>query len=203
MSLNIDHIRQQFPALNRQAIYFDNPGGTQIAKPALDRINDYLVNSNANHAGAFATSQHSDAIITETRQTLVDFFNANRAQEIVFGANMTSLTFKFSRALARTWEPGDSIVVTRLDHDANVTPWVMAAEERGCQVQQGVRLALGRPPQGSQQVVVFVVQTCQPIQLLATIKGGLSFVDELYIVAQVAVTHGRRFTGLLQLLGDI
>ena len=135
MNLNIDHIRQQFPALNRKAIYFDNPGGTQIAKPVLERMSDYLVNSNANHAGAFATSHQSDAIIAETRQVVVDFINANRAEEIVFGANMTSLTFKFSRALARTWEPGDSIVVTRLDHDANVTPWVIAAEERGCQVQ--------------------------------------------------------------------
>ena len=135
MNLNIDRIRQQFPALKQQAVFFDNPGGTQIAQPALDRMNDYLIKSNANLAGAFATSIESDAILNEARQAVADLFNTVRAQEIVFGANMTSLTFQFSRALARTWEPGDSIVVTRLDHDANVTPWVMAAEEHGCQVQ--------------------------------------------------------------------
>jgi cysteine desulfurase family protein (TIGR01976 family) len=134
MSLNPDRVRQQFPALMNQAVFFDNPGGTQIAKPAIDRMNNYLVNSNANQGGAFATSHRSDAIIAETRQALVDFFNANRTEEIVFGANMTSLTFHFSRILARTWKPGDTIVLTRLDHDANVTPWVMAAEEHGCQV---------------------------------------------------------------------
>ena len=134
MDLNLEQVRQQFPALDSKAIFFDNPGGTQVAGQVLDRMTDYLVHSNANHAGAFTTSKQSDAIISETRQALVDFFNASRAEEIVFGANMTSLTFQFSRALARTWEPGDSIVLTHLDHDANITPWVMAAEERNCQV---------------------------------------------------------------------
>ncbi|MCJ7534623.1 MAG: cysteine desulfurase-like protein [Anaerolineales bacterium] len=135
MSLDIDSIRQQFPSLNRQAIFFDNPGGTQIAKPALDRMVAYLTDTNANHAGPFATSIASDAIIDEAHQAVADFFNANRAEEIVFGANMTSLTLHISRCLARTWNPGDTIVVTRLDHDANVTPWVLAAEDRGCRVQ--------------------------------------------------------------------
>ena len=135
MSLDIDSIRQQFPSLNRPAIFFDNPGGTQISKPALDRMVTYLTDTNANHAGPFATSIASDAIIDEAHQAVADFFNANRAEEIVFGANMTSLTLHISRCLARTWNPGDTIVVTRLDHDANVTPWVLAAEDRGCRVQ--------------------------------------------------------------------
>ncbi len=134
MNLDINRIRGQFPALDRPSVFFDNPGGTQIARPALDRMHDYLVNSNANRDGAFSTSYESDAILEESRQAVADFFNAARAEEIVFGANMTSLTFQISRALARTWEPGQAIVVTRLDHDANFTPWVMAAEERGCQV---------------------------------------------------------------------
>lgn len=134
MPLDVDTIRKQFPALDGQAIFFDNPGGTQIAKPALDRMVDYLINSNANQSGAFTTSMESDAILEETRRALVDFFNANRSEEIVFGANMTSLTFQFSRALARTWKTSDSIVVTHLDHDANITPWVLAAEERGCHI---------------------------------------------------------------------
>ena len=135
MSLDINTVRLQFPSLNRLAIFFDNPGGTQIAKPALDRMVAYLTDTNANHAGPFATSIASDAIIDEAHQAVADFFNANRAEEIVFGANMTSLTFHISRSLARTWNSGDTIVVTRLDHDANVTPWVLAAEDRGCQVQ--------------------------------------------------------------------
>lgn len=134
MSLDIKRIRGQFPALDRPSVFFDNPGGTQIARPALDRMHDYLINSNANRSGAFSTSYESDAILEEARQAVADFFNASRAEEIVFGANMTTLTFQISRALARTWEPGQTIVVTRLDHDANFTPWVMAAEERGCQV---------------------------------------------------------------------
>jgi cysteine desulfurase family protein (TIGR01976 family) len=135
MRLDINTIRQQFPGLMRQAIFFDNPGGTQIAKPALDRMVDYLINTNANHAGPFATSIASDAIIDEAHQAVADFFNAKRAEEIIFGANMTSLTLHISRSLARTWNPSDTIIVTRLDHDANVTPWVMAAEDRGCQVR--------------------------------------------------------------------
>jgi cysteine desulfurase family protein (TIGR01976 family) len=135
MSLDLTLIRAQFPALNRPAIFFDNPGGTQIAQPALDRINTYLVEHNANHDGAFQTSRESDAVLEKAHSALADFFNANRPEEIVFGNNMTSLTFTLSRAIARTWQPGDEIVVTRLDHDANITPWVMAAEDRGCSVR--------------------------------------------------------------------
>ena len=135
MSLDISAIRRQFPSLSRPSIFFDNPGGTQIAKPSLDRMVVYLTDTNANHGGQFATSIASDAIIDETHQATADFLNAARAEEVIFGANMTSLTFHISRSLARTWSPGDSIVVTHLDHDANVTPWVLAAEDRGCQVQ--------------------------------------------------------------------
>jgi len=135
MDFDINTIRQQFPALNKQAIFFDNPGGTQIAKPALERMISYLTETNANHDGAFSTSIASDAIIDATRQAVADFFNAKQPEEIVFGANMTSLTLHISRSLARTWNPGDLIVVTRLDHDANVTPWVLAAEDRGCKVK--------------------------------------------------------------------
>jgi cysteine desulfurase family protein (TIGR01976 family) len=134
MSIDIQSVRQQFPSLHRKAIFFDNPGGTQIAKPSLDRMVAYLSETNANHGGLFATSMASDAITNEAHQSVADFLNAKSADEIIFGANMTSLTFHISRSLARTWQPGDSIVVTRLDHDANVTPWVLAAQDRGCEV---------------------------------------------------------------------
>lgn len=135
MPLDVSTIRAQFPALCKSAIFLDNPGGTQIAQTAIDRMNAYLVEYNANHGGAFRTSRESDAVLDEARAALADFFNAARPEEIVFGNNMTSLTFTLSRAIARTWDTGDEIVVTRLDHDANITPWVMAAQDRGCTVR--------------------------------------------------------------------
>lgn len=135
MNLNISSIRQQFPALEKPAIFLDNPGGTQIARPSLERIQAYLLDTNANHEGAFATSRASDAMIAAARAAAADFLCASRHEEIVFGPNMTSLTFNLSRSIARTWAPGDTIAVTRLDHDANITPWVLAAQDRGCRVR--------------------------------------------------------------------
>ncbi len=135
MPLDLSAIRSKFPALQRPAVFLDNPGGTQVAQTVLDRMDAYLVEHNANHGGAFETSRLSDAILDEARLALADFYNAAWPEEIVFGNNMTSLTFTISRAIARTWQPGDEIVVTRLDHDANITPWVMAAEDRGCTVR--------------------------------------------------------------------
>lgn len=135
MPLDIQAIRARFPALARPYIFLDNPGGTQVAQSTIDRLNAYLVDSNANHGGAFETSRLSDAVIDESRQAVADFLNASRSEEIVFGPNMTSLTFTLSRALAHTLSPGDEIVLTRLDHDANITPWQMVADERGCAVR--------------------------------------------------------------------
>jgi selenocysteine lyase/cysteine desulfurase len=134
MTLDLPSIRSQFPALQRDAIFLDNPAGTQVASTALDRIRDYLIEHNANHEGAFATSRESDALVEAARTAVADFLNAESPEQIVFGPNMTSLTFNLSRSLVRTFKPGDEIVVTRLDHDANITPWVMAAEDWGCKV---------------------------------------------------------------------
>ena len=134
MTYDVNLVRQQFPALNRPAIFFDNPGGTQIAKQSLDRINRYLIESNANHEGAFATSIASDAVLDEAHRAMADFYNAASLEEIVFGNNMTTLTLHISRSISREWKEGDEIVVTRLDHDANVTPWVLAAQDRGVKV---------------------------------------------------------------------
>ncbi|MBN8654684.1 MAG: cysteine desulfurase-like protein [Anaerolineae bacterium] len=134
MSLNLDVIRQQFPSLNRNAIFFDNPGGTQVAKQSIDRITKYLIENNANHEGAFATSKASDAVLDEAHQAMADFYNAPSAKEIVFGNNMTTLTLHISRSISRDWKEGDEIVLTRLDHDANVTPWVLATQDKGVKV---------------------------------------------------------------------
>jgi len=134
MTLDLSAIRNQFPSLNRPAIFFDNPGGTQIAKQSLERIKKYLLECNANHEGAFATSIASDAVLDEAHRAMADFYNASSPEEIVFGNNMTTLTLHISRSISREWKQGDEIVVTRLDHDANATPWILAAQDRGCKV---------------------------------------------------------------------
>jgi cysteine desulfurase family protein (TIGR01976 family) len=134
MTLDPSLFRSNFPSLDRPAIFFDNPGGTQIARPSLERIQKYLLECNANHEGVFATSMASDAILAEAHTAAADFLRAPSAEEIVFGNNMTTLTLHMSRSIARTWNAGDEIVVTRLDHDANISPWLLAAEDRGCKV---------------------------------------------------------------------
>ncbi len=132
--LDIKKIRAQFPALKRNAIFFDNPGGTQIAQHSLDRINRYLIESNANHEGAFETSVKSDEVLHEAHEAMKDFYHAASAKEIIFGNNMTTLTLHISRSISREWKEGDEIVLTRLDHDANVTPWALAAQDKGVKV---------------------------------------------------------------------
>ncbi|MEW6569360.1 MAG: cysteine desulfurase-like protein [Chloroflexota bacterium] len=134
MTLDPVRIRGQFPALTSGAVFFDNPGGTQVSHQVVDRMVDYLVTKNANHGGAFRTSRESDAVLAEARQAAADFVNAARPEEIVFGPNMTTLTLGLSRALARQLAPGDEIIVTRLDHDANIAPWLLVAQDRGCRV---------------------------------------------------------------------
>ena len=134
------HLRRQFPSRERTidgspAIYFDGPGGTQTPLGVIEAMSGYLRSCNANLGGAFATSRESDEVVFSARLAMADFFNANRPEEIAFGQNMTSLTFAASRAIGRTWRSGDEIVVTRLDHDANITPWAAAAQERDVTVR--------------------------------------------------------------------
>ena len=129
-------LRAQFPALQLEvngqtAVYLDGPGGTQTPQNVIDAMSGYLAHGGSNSGGPFLTSRHTDETVTAARQAMQDLYNARRPEEIVFGQNMTSLTFAVSRAIAQTWQPGDEIVVTRLDHDANISPWLMAAEERG------------------------------------------------------------------------
>ena len=138
--LDVQWCRRQFPALTRrvgqrQAVYFDGPAGSQVPRRVIDAIGDYLVRMNANHGGAFDTSRQSDAMLEAAHQGLADFLGTDDPATVVFGPNMTSLTFALSRSLARTWQPGDEIIVTRLDHDANVTPWVLAARDAGATVR--------------------------------------------------------------------
>ena len=137
---NLLRIRAQFPALTRTHgdlpySYLDGPGGTQVPRQAIDAMAGYLGRTNANHEGAFATSEESDAILEEAHAAAADFLGAAGADEVVFGQNMTTLTFSVSRAIGRTLRGGDEVVVTRLDHDANVAPWLALEEERGVVVR--------------------------------------------------------------------
>ncbi len=131
MPLDLDRVRARFPALSSGATFFDAPGGTQVPREVVDRVSDYLLRTNANHGGAFETAVASDAVIATARAAAADFLGAGSPEEVAFGANMTTLTFSLSRALGRTLGPGDEVVVTRLDHDANVAPWLAVAEDRG------------------------------------------------------------------------
>lgn len=137
--LDLSSYRRYFPSLTldvngKQAIYFDNPGGTQVAQQVIDAMVSYFREANANSHGAFLTSLRTDQVIAAARTAMADFLHAASPNEIVFGPNMTTLTFAFSRAIGKTLQPGDEIVVTILDHDANVAPW-LALQERGVVVR--------------------------------------------------------------------
>jgi cysteine desulfurase family protein (TIGR01976 family) len=139
LKLDLKWARAQFPALKQTvnghpAAFLDGPAGTQVPQRVMDAVRDYYERSNANTSGAFATSRRSDAMIASARSAMGDFFNC-APEEVYFGPNMTTLTFALARAIAREMQPGDEIVVTTLDHDANVAPW-RALEERGAVVRQ-------------------------------------------------------------------
>jgi len=133
--LDLEAIRSRFPALSSGDVILDNPGGTQVPRTVTDRIVRYLHETNANHGGAFPTSRASDEVVAEARSAVADFLGAARPEEVAFGPNMTTLTFQMARSLSRDWKPGDEIVLTRLDHDANVSPWLLAAADRGATVR--------------------------------------------------------------------
>jgi cysteine desulfurase family protein (TIGR01976 family) len=133
-------LRAQFPALQlevggKTAVFLDGPGGTQVPHSVIDAMSGYLSHGGSNAGGPFFTSRYTDEVTHAARLAMMDLYNARRPEEIVFGQNMTSLNFSLSRALARTWQPGDEIIVTRLDHDANISPWLLAAEDRGVTVR--------------------------------------------------------------------
>ncbi len=126
--LDVDAIRRHFPALAARAAYFDGPGGSQVPQSVIDAMTGYLRDSNANLGGAFRTSRASDEVMERGRAAAAEFTGAE-PEGIAFGANMTTLNFQLTHAVARTMRPGDEIVVTALDHDANVSPWLIVAED--------------------------------------------------------------------------
>ena len=140
MSFDLDTIRAQFPALaitdeKVPRIYFDNPAGTQVPTRVVDAVRRCLVETNANVQGGFATSVAADAIVSGVHEAMADMLNAASADEIVFGQNMTTLTFYMSRSIGRTLRKGDEIVLSRMDHDANVAPWLLLARDLELEVR--------------------------------------------------------------------
>ena len=140
IKFDVAALRREFPALElaeggQPVAFFDGPGGTQVPQRVIDAIVGYYRTSNANDGGAFGTSRRSDAIVAEAHAALADLLNAASADEIKFGYNMTTLTFHLSRSIGATLQPGDEVLVTTLDHEANVSPWRAMAADRGVTVQ--------------------------------------------------------------------
>lgn len=140
MSYNLDAIRAEFPALSvsdhgQRRIYFDNPAGTQVPQIVVDRISECLIEANANLGGYFETSQRAGAVVDGAHLAMADMLNAASANEIIFGQNMTTLTLHLSRSIGRQLKPGDEIILSRMDHDANVAPWLLLAEDLGLVVK--------------------------------------------------------------------
>jgi len=140
MPFSLDTVRSEFPSLEirddgKRRIYFDNPAGTQVPSTVIERMCSSLREANANLGGAFSTSRAADRVVSDARQAMAEFLNAGSADEIVFGQNMTSLTLQLSRSIGRALSPGDEIVVSRMDHDANVEPWLLMARDHGLEVR--------------------------------------------------------------------
>ncbi|MEA3247786.1 MAG: aminotransferase class V-fold PLP-dependent enzyme, partial [Gemmatimonadota bacterium] len=140
MTATTDQIRSRFPALERRhnghpVACFDGPGGTQVPREVVDAMADYLLHHNANTHWAYPTSEETDAMLAGARAAMADLL-ACEPSEVAFGNNMTTLTFHVSRALGAGWRAGDEVVVTDLDHEANVAPWLRLAAERGVTIRR-------------------------------------------------------------------
>ena len=140
MNYDLEHIRGKFPALNIRdsgvrRIYFDNPAGTQVPIEVIQAVQKCMIESNANIQGGFETSNRVDKILEEFHQSMADFLNATSSDEIIFGQNMTTLTLHISRSIGRLLSKGDEIILSRMDHDANISPWLLLAEDIGLSVK--------------------------------------------------------------------
>jgi cysteine desulfurase family protein (TIGR01976 family) len=191
----VEAVRAQFTALQRDQVFFDAPGGTQVPDSVIDAIGGYLRDENANLGGPFETSRRSDALIARAHATAAGFLNAT-VDEVVFGANMTTLNFALSRAASRDWREGDEIVCTQLDHDGNISPWLELAHDRGftvhlARVDDECRLDLGHLRSlvnERTRVVAYpyaanAVGTLTPVAEIAEIAhdaGALAWVDAVH-----------------------
>lgn len=186
-------LRRQFPALHIQRdgctpIFLDGPAGTQVPQRVLDAMMHYLMHTNANHGGVFETSVESDRIIDAAHAAMADLLNAPSPNEIIFGQNMTSLTLHLSRSIARTLRPDDEVMVTRLDHDANVWPWVLAARDAGATV----RWIDIHPEDASLDVISFRRQLSEHTKLVAVgmASNGLGTINPVATMTREAKAAG-------------
>jgi cysteine desulfurase family protein (TIGR01976 family) len=195
VALDAVAVRRRFSALSRPLVFFDAPGGTQMPDEVIDAISAYLRESNANLGGHFETSRHSDLLVGEARRTAAGFLGCG-AEEVVFGANMTTLNFALSRAAVRELSAGDEIVVTKLDHDGNIAPWLELAHDLGLRIrfaelrddttldldhlaaQLGERTRIVAFPWASNAVgtLVDIAQVCE----LAHSAGALAWIDAVH-----------------------
>jgi cysteine desulfurase family protein (TIGR01976 family) len=188
----VEEIRRHFPALERThaglpVAYFDGPGGTQVPGQVSDSVSDYLLHHNANTHWAYPTSRETDAALLAARAALADYLNG-RPDEIVFGANMTTLTFHLARALGRSWGPGDEIVVTELDHHANVDTWRSLERERGVTI----RIVRLRPDTGQLELGDFDAHLSSRTRLVAVgaASNALGTINDVAWVARRAHDFG-------------
>jgi len=183
--MHVSEIRGHFPALQRQhnglpVAYFDAPGGTQVPRAVGEAMTRYLFEHNANTHWAYPSSAETDAILAASRQAAADFLNASPA-EIVFGANMTTLTFHLARALGRTWSAGDEVIVTELDHHANVAPW------RALEVDRGIVVRTARmDPATAQLDVERLVTLVTPKTRLIAVGGASNAVGTVTNLERIA-----------------
>jgi len=189
---SVEAIRRRFPALARRhdgrtVAYFDGPGGTQVPQAVVDAVADYLLHHNANTHWAYPTSRETDAALAAARLALADFLGATAA-EVAFGANMTTLTFHLGRALGRSWGPGDEVVVTELDHHANVDPWRALARERGV----AVRAVPFRPETGTLDEDALAAAITPRTRLLAigAASNALGTINDVRRAADLAHAAG-------------
>jgi cysteine desulfurase family protein (TIGR01976 family) len=189
-TLDLEAIRARFPALQRRvggraAAYFDGPGGSQVPDVVIEAVSAYLERSNANAGGAFASSRETDAVLAAAHDAAADFLGAESG-EIAFGANMTTLNFLLSHAVARTLSPGDEVIVTQLDHDANVSPWYRAAEDRGLEL----RVAPIDPADGGLDLDALEALICERTRVVAytVASNALGNIPDAARIA--AVAHG-------------
>jgi cysteine desulfurase family protein (TIGR01976 family) len=196
-----EEIRSHFPALERRhrerpVAYFDGPGGTQVPRAVVDAMADYLLHHNANTHWRYPSSQETDGIIEGARQAMADLLGADPS-EVAFGANMTTLTFHLARGLGRGWGPGDEIVVTELDHHANIAPWRSLERDRGVTVRmvpmipetgrldwEALEQALSRKPRllaiGAASNALGTISDVGPAAAMARDAGTLTFVDAVH-----------------------
>ena len=204
----VDEIRGHFPALarvhnGRPVAYFDGPGGTQVPREVVDAMSDYLYHHNANTHWNYPTSAETDDALARAREAFADFFNAS-PREVAFGNNMTTITFHLSRALGRNWGPGDEVVVTELDHHANVAPWRALAKERGvtirsvpfdlntgelvwAELKTAVTAKTRLVAIGAASNALGTVSPIREVAQLAHARGALCFVDAVHIAAHLAI----------------